>query len=275
MNLPRFYLGLVSDSYTLYFELLMFFFSALNCSGLSSQPHTPISSPAFTQTKPPPGWMRLPSPQQQVANLPLPLFPADDALAQEAQPRLPDLIGSATFSRMPLSPDVLHFVVRNFASSATMMKKNRMPKRKRMVRLAPVKVTPRQEEKIVSKTPIQKLREGNILAGPRSPLRRQLIKSHAGFSSASDAGASKRRALKNGGNGDSKQKTPRKKVKLVEAVTQPRRKSQRLLAKLANCVGSGMKTNSKSVIVDSEISLKSPPINICVSMTGCNFLNYL
>ncbi|VDK32981.1 unnamed protein product [Taenia asiatica] len=229
-----------------------------------------LSSPAFTQANPPPGWMRLPSPQQQVANLPLPLFPEEDTLAQEAQPRLPDLIGSVTLSRMPLSPDVLHFVVRNFASSATAVKKNRMPKRKKIAPLAPVTVTPSQEKKIVSKTPMQRRRGRNILARSQSSLRRQLLKSHVSVSSASDTSASKRRVLRNGAEEDSGRKTPRKKMKLVGAVTQPRRKSQRLLAKFATCVGSAMgpprtstSTTSKSVIVDSEISLKSPTVNIC------------
>ncbi|KAL5111050.1 Microcephalin [Taenia crassiceps] len=260
----------------------LLFGTPLSCSGVSAQPHTPIPSLTFTQTKPPPGWMRLPSPQQQVANLPLPLFPEDDTLALDAQPRFPELIGSTNLSRMPLSPDVLHFVVRNFASSATAMK-GQMPRGKKMLPLAPVKVTPSQEKKIVSKTPMQKRGKRNILGRSRSSLRiQQLLKSHVGVSSAPGTGASKRRVLKNGGEGESGKKPLRKKIKLVLAATHPRRKSQRLLEKLANCVGSamsapetGMNATSTSVIVDSEISLKSPTVNICSPESGNSLEDFI
>ncbi|KAH9282364.1 Microcephalin [Echinococcus granulosus] len=242
---------------------------SLSGSGLSSQPQTPTSSPIVTLTKPPPGWMRLPSPPQQVADLPL--FPEDNAPAQETQPRLSDVIGSTTLSRMPLSPDVLHFVVRNFASSTTAIKKNLMPKREKPLLLAPVKVTPSQERKIVSKTPTQKWRRRNPLEGRRSSLRRQLLKSHVDALSASDGVTLKGRILKSVKRGDSGQITQGKKgLKSVEVLPQPRRRSLRLLAKVTNRVGLAMGPpetalgpTSKSVIVDSEISLNSPTVNIC------------
>ncbi|VDM19556.1 unnamed protein product [Hydatigera taeniaeformis] len=237
-------------------------------NGLFSKSYTAISPPGFTMTKPPPGWMRLPSPPQEVANLPLPLFPEDDTLTLETQPRPPDFIGPLTLSRMPLSPDMLHFVVRNFASSTTVMKKNQVSKSQKLVPLSPVRVTPSQEKKIICKTPTQKQRRRNRSPRSRPLLRRQLLGPHNGPPNASDICGSRKKALKNDQEGAWGQKTQQKRMKSVEVVAQPRRKSLRLLSRAANRLGSvmdpsgkGVATTSKSIAIDSATSLKSPKVN--------------
>ena len=210
--------------------------------------------------------MCLPSPLQRVENLPLPLFPEDDAQTlEEAQPQLSDVLGSS--SRMPISPDVLHYVVRNFVNAAVKKAKKHQIRAKAH-NPPPVRVTSRQEKKIVSKTsPILRKRRArknlNKAVRRRSLLCNELPKNVLKPSSVSESTADKSRLVEE----VSERNKPRKRVRRKSpGVNFPRRKSSRLEEKASkDPVGMAPHETPKSIPVDEEISLRSDTMNLSVS----------
>ena len=235
--------------------------------GFSSPPRTPIS----TAPKPPPGWMCLPSPLQQVENLPLPLFPEDDTRTLgQIHPRLSDVLGSS--SRIPLSPDILHYVVRNFVNAA--VKKARKTQIKsRTPYPAPVKVTLKQEKKIVDKTtPTPRRRKAKKQLSTPVRLQSSMRKQLRDGIQASSAPKGQHSNAKNVEDTSGRKKSQRRTRKKPSNANSSVRKSLRLSVKAGGSTEltkepfkGALDQTSTVISVDEEISLRSEAMNLSVS----------